>query len=143
MNQTIESTLRQRGYRMTPQREMIMETLFHANQHLTAEQIFEELQARTRALNIATVYRTLDLLVDEGLASRNDLGEDRIYYAASQHGPHIHLVCRQCGSVNESDHALLEPLGEMLMREYHFFADLGHLSIFGLCQDCHASTQAG
>lgn len=141
MNEKIKMTLRSLGYRMTPQREMIMETLFSANQHRTAEQIFEELQVRTRTLNIATVYRTLDLLVDEGLANRIDLGEDRIYYAASQHGPHIHLVCRQCGSVNESDYTLLEPLGEMLLREYHFLADLGHLSIFGLCKECQTSTQ--
>jgi Fur family ferric uptake transcriptional regulator len=142
MNEKIEITLRERGYRMTPQREMIMETLFRTNQHLTAEQIYEELHMRTRALNIATVYRTLDLLVDEGLASRVDLGEDRISYAASLHGPHIHLVCRQCGSVSESDHSLLEPLGKMLLREYGFTADLGHLSITGLCQQCLDSAQA-
>jgi len=142
MNEKIETTLRKRGYRMTPQREMITETLFRTTQHLTAEQIYEELRMRTRALNIATVYRTLDLLVDEGLASRVDLGEDRIYFAASQHGSHIHLVCRGCGSVSESDHSLLEPLGKMLRRKYGFYADLGHLSITGLCRECQASAQA-
>ncbi len=51
-------------------------------------------------MNIATVYRTLELLVEQGLASRIDLGEERVIYATYQHGPHIHLVCRQCGQVS-------------------------------------------
>ena len=141
MNVKIESTLRNRGYRMTPQREMIMETLFRAEKHISAEGIYEELQGRTRALNIATVYRTLDLLVEEGLACRNDLGEDRIYYSASNHGPHIHLVCRCCGSVDEADYNMVEPLEELINQEHNFIADLKHLSILGLCRECQLSSK--
>ena len=63
--------LRTRGFRITPQREMIIETLVRNNSHMAAEEIFGVLQKRTRALNIATIYRTLDLLVEEGLACRN------------------------------------------------------------------------
>jgi Fur family ferric uptake transcriptional regulator len=139
MNEKIETTLRERGYRMTPQREMIMEILFRIDEHISAEGIYEELHAHTKSLNIATVYRTLDLFVEEGLACRNDLGEDRILYSASIHGPHIHLVCRSCGSVNQADYTLVEPLEEMILREHDFKADLKHLSILGLCSNCQAS----
>ncbi|MCJ7717374.1 MAG: transcriptional repressor, partial [Anaerolineales bacterium] len=58
--QTIIDNLRQRGYRITPQREMIIEAIAHSPQHITAEEISEKLQEHTRAINIATVYRTLD-----------------------------------------------------------------------------------
>ena len=67
MQDKYETRLRARGYRMTPQREMIITALTSSDHHITAEEIFESLHERTRALNIATVYRTLDLLVEEGL----------------------------------------------------------------------------
>ena len=131
--------LRQRGYRITPQREMIIETLTSSNSHMAAEEIFEALQKRTRALNIATVYRTLDLLVDEGLACRNDLGSGHVVYTIQQHGPHIHMVCRHCGQVTEADYPLIEPLGEQLREHHGFKADLGHVSIFGVCSECSSN----
>ena len=60
---TLLETLRRRGYRITPQREMIIEVISSSGRHMTAEEIFKDVQGRTRAMNIATVYRTLDLLV--------------------------------------------------------------------------------
>ena len=55
--------LRRQGYRLTPQREMIVEAVAHAGRHVTAEEVHEQVRARTSAVNVATVYRTLDLLV--------------------------------------------------------------------------------
>jgi len=138
--QSIIENLRQRGYRITPQREMIIGAIAHSGRHMTAEEIFEEVQARTRATNIATVYRTLDLLVEEGLASRNDLGGLKVVYSAMQHGPHIHLVCRRCGQIIDADCHLLTSLGEQLQEQYSFSADLEHISIFGLCSKCQPSS---
>ena len=89
--------LRNRGHRLTPQREMIVQAVAHAGRHVTAEEIFEEVQAKTRAVNVATVYRTLDLLVELGLASRSDLGQGKATYSSHHHGHHCHLVCRACG----------------------------------------------
>ena len=80
-------SLRQRGYRITPQREMIIETIAHSEKHMSAEEVYAEVRKRTQATNIATIYRTLDMLWEEGLACRNDLGEGRIVYATLQHGP--------------------------------------------------------
>ena len=133
---TILNHLRRRGYRITPQREMIIQTIAHSEKHMSAEEIFAELSKRTQATNIATVYRTLEMLWEEGLACRNDLGEGVIVYATLEHGPHIHLVCRQCQRVIDADPQVLSPLGELFRERYNFKADLQHLSIFGLCQDC-------
>ena len=133
---TILDSLRQRGYRITPQREYVVDILAHAGRHMSAEEIFEQLQTRTQVTNISTVYRTLDVLWKEGLALRNDLSESKIVYATSEHGPHIHLVCRRCNHVIEADPDILASLGEVLNSEYRFNADLKHISIFGLCADC-------
>jgi Fur family ferric uptake transcriptional regulator len=128
--------LRSRGYRLTPQREMIIETLTLSDRHMTAEEIFEALSSRTSALNIATVYRTLDLLIEEGLACRNDLGTGQEYYANNRHGPHIHLVCRHCGEIIEAENPLIAPLKDHFQDQYGFAAELKHLSIFGVCAVC-------
>jgi len=133
---TIIDELRQRGFRITPQREMIVKSITHSERHMSAEEIFVEMQTRTQATNIATVYRTLDMLWEEGLACRNDLGEGRIVYAAFQHGPHIHLVCRYCNQIIDADPQVLGSLEDELSSQYDFAADLQHISIFGVCPDC-------
>jgi len=137
--QTFIETLRTRGFRITPQREMIIETIAHSGDHVNAEQVFAQIQKKTHSVNIATVYRTLELLVSEGLATRIDLGQGRIIYAAYQHGPHIHLVCRQCGQVINANQNLLLGLNEQLNEAYQFAADLEHISLLGLCSDCRAN----
>ncbi|MFN2160038.1 MAG: Fur family transcriptional regulator [Anaerolineales bacterium] len=136
MNESYESKLRSHGYRMTPQREMIIEILSQSEQHITAEEIYGTLQTRTRSLNIATVYRTLDLLVGLGLAFRNDLGCGKVFYAPKLHGPHIHLVCRRCGRVIDADSDLIAPLGPQILEKYGFTTDLKHVSFYGECQEC-------
>jgi Fur family ferric uptake transcriptional regulator len=134
--QTYIETLRSSGYRITPQREMIIEAIVHNGDHINAEQIFAHVQEKSRSVNIATVYRTLDMLVGEGLANRIDLGQGRVIYATYQHGPHIHLVCRQCGRVTDADQNLLISLNKQLNAEYQFAADLQHISVLGLCSHC-------
>jgi Fur family ferric uptake transcriptional regulator len=133
---TLIETLRQRGYRVTPQRQMIVEVIADSGRHMTVEEVFAAIQVRTRAVNIATVYRVLDLLVAEGLASRADLGDGRLVYATRRHGPHLHLVCRRCGRVIETDGCQIEPLGKELQERYGFAADLQHICLSGLCADC-------
>ena len=102
---TLIAELRKQGYRLTPQREMIVEAVAHAGRHVTVEDVYEQVQTRTNAVNVATVYRTLDLLVELGLVSKADLGEGRVTYASLHHGPHCHLVCRHCGHVIEVEAA--------------------------------------
>jgi Fur family ferric uptake transcriptional regulator len=115
---------------------MIVEAIAHSGHHINAEEVFAQVQERTSSVNIATVYRTLELLVEQGLASRIDLGEERVMYATYQHGPHIHLVCRQCGQVIDANQDMLSVLNHQLQSEYQFEADLQHISVVGLCSDC-------
>jgi len=138
---TILDNLRQRGYRITPQREHVVDILAHAGRHMSAEEIYAKLQERTRVSNISTVYRTLDVLWEEGFACRNDLSEGKIVYTTYLHGPHVHLVCRRCDQVIEAEPRVLSLLGDALQTKYGFIADLQHLSMFGLCADCESKNK--
>lgn len=134
--QTILNALRERGYRITPQREMVVGIIAHADRHMSAEEIYRVLSKKTQATNLATVYRTLDMLWKEGFACRNDLSEGKIFYATIKHGPHIHLVCRNCNKVIDADPKILRPLDQEFTSKYGFDADLLHISIFGICTKC-------
>jgi len=135
-SQKILDELRIRGYRITPQREMIVQAVAQSPRHITAEEIAEQLQQHTQVINIATVYRTLELLWQEGFACRNDLSEGKTVYATIEHGPHIHLVCRKCNRVIDADSRMLGSLVEDLQSNYGFNPDLDHISVFGICTDC-------
>jgi Fur family transcriptional regulator, ferric uptake regulator len=132
--------LRQRGVRITPQREMILDALAHGDGHMTAEVIFDQVKAHTRVINIATVYRTLELLVEAGLASRANLWDGRLVYATNQHGPHLHLVCRSCGTTVDADSDLLSSFVMHVKEQYQFLADWQHLSLQGTCHACQGKT---
>lgn len=136
--QTYIEILRTQGFRITRQREMIIEAIAHRGSHVNADDVFAIIRKRIQSVNITTVYRTLDLLVEQGLASRIDLGAGRVIYATYQHGPHMHLVCRQCGRVIDADQNLLLTLNKQLNRGYKFAADLQHISVLGLCNQCRA-----
>ena len=133
---TLIERLRQKGFRITPQRELIVDAIAHSQHHISAEQILEIVQQHTSAVNLATVYRTLEMLTAQGLVSRLDLGDGCVVYATSYHGPHVHLVCRLCGHVVDADHQITASLGQQLADQYHFWADLTHISILGVCNFC-------
>jgi len=128
--------LRENGYRITPQREMVISVIAHSGRHMTAEEVYAEVRGKTSSLNIATVYRTLDLLVENGLATRSDLGAGKTVYATGKHGPHIHLVCRQCGSVLEAEDLKVEYLLSDIMEKHGFDCSPRHFAIKGLCEKC-------
>jgi Fur family ferric uptake transcriptional regulator len=139
---TIIQDLRGMGYRITPQREMIIEAIAHDASHMTAEEVLEAVRDRSQAVSVSTIYRTLDFLVEKRLCSRTDLGGGCVVYATLQHGPHLHLVCRDCGQILDIEGSVLSDLGAHLLDRYGFCAELHHLSLFGVCQTCQAKPQS-
>jgi Fur family ferric uptake transcriptional regulator len=124
------------GYRLTPQRLMVLEIIAESTDHISAEDIYDRVRARYPHINISTIYRTLDLLNQLGLVTVTDMGDGRISYHYADKGHHHHLICHRCGTKLELDESLLGPLKKTLMKEYGFQADLRHLAIFGRCRDC-------
>lgn len=124
------------GYRLTPQRMMILEQVEAAEGHISAEEILKRILPRYPALNVSTVYRTLELLKAQGLVTETDMGDGIRRFHAITQAHHHHLVCRSCGKVTELDEGALLPLCQTLKREYGFKAEMHHLAIFGYCAHC-------
>jgi len=132
----IVSKLSEKGYRLTPQRMMILSAIENSDDHISAEEIYAQVLAKYPHVNISTVYRTLELLKQLGLVTETDLGGGRVRYHPADKGHHHHLVCTECGAIIDLDESLLASLESTLLREYKFSADLRHLAIFGRCANC-------
>jgi Fur family ferric uptake transcriptional regulator len=133
-------TLRERGYRLTPQREMILDVICAEDGHKTAEEIYQRVLARSPAVNLATVYRTLVLLRELGLVTAANLGGPAEFELAHDRSHH-HLVCQDCGASLSFDDHLLASLQMALERLYGFEADIEHLVIFGRCSECASASR--
>lgn len=134
--QELQETLRRAGQRLTPQRMMVLAALAEGEGHLTAEEIYELVRRGYPYVNLSTVYRTLDLLVDLGLVVDTDLGEGVRQFELVGGRPHHHLICRECGATIEIADEVLEPLRRRLREQYCFDARMDHFAIFGLCAEC-------
>lgn len=135
--------LSEKGYRLTPQRLMILSAIEGSRDHISAEEIYAQVAAKYPHVNISTVYRNLELLKRLGMVYEINLGEGRIRYHSEGRGHHHHLVCQNCGSVIDIDEATLSSLREALLRDYNFRAELRHVAIFGLCGDCRQKGSGG
>ena len=127
--------LRGKGYRLTPQRELILhavDTLGHA----TPDEVLAEVRKSSSALNVSTVYRTLEVLEELGLVRHAHLSDRAPTYHSVRDHEHFHLVCRNCQQVISVDPDVLQPLLTRLEDDHGFVADVGHLAVFGTCQEC-------
>ncbi|HEX9036975.1 MAG TPA: Fur family transcriptional regulator [Ktedonobacterales bacterium] len=140
-HESITARLRRLGVRVTPQRLFVLEALEVNGGHMTAEEIMQWASRRYPALNLATVYRTLDLLCGVGLVAQTDLGSGAASYELVGDSPHHHLACESCGGVIEMDEALLAGLRAEALRVYGFHANPRHLAIFGICDPCWNARQ--
>ncbi|ADU62903.1 MAG: transcriptional repressor [Pseudodesulfovibrio sp.] len=129
--------MRSNSLSLTPQRKAIVETFLESEGHFSAEQLYERVGRRMSDIGQATVYRTLKLLVDSGLADAFDLGEGvTLYEHRYGHEHHDHLVCLVCGRKVEIVDAAIERRQEALAVEYGFTLTRHRMFLFGLCPGC-------
>lgn len=131
-----EVILRGLGYRLTPQRLMIVEAVHDSDEHVSADDIFQKVLGVYPHINVSTVYRTLELLKELDLVTETDLGEGKVFYHWAEKGRHHHLVCQSCGSLVALEDSMLDSLQETIRERYGFQANLSHLALFGLCKQC-------
>lgn len=132
-----KSDLRQRGYRLTPQRQLVLEAV-DTLEHASPDEILTEVRKTASGVNISTVYRTLELLEELGLVSHAHLGHGAPTYHLADRHHHLHLVCRDCGTVIEADVSFAGALTDQLRSGFGFETDMKHFAIFGRCADCSA-----
>jgi len=135
---TIMKSLREVGYRLTPQRMLILSIIHDSPGHVTAEEIHRRVVQQYPYVDISTVYRTLHLLKRLHLLNETDFGGGRVEFELSEGERHHHLVCRRCGSATPVDDELIEPLRAELLKAHGFQADMEHFAIFGVCRACRA-----
>ncbi|MFN8487340.1 MAG: Fur family transcriptional regulator [Caldilineaceae bacterium] len=127
--------LRDRGFRVTPQRQMILDAICESGGHTTPEEIYERVHAKAPAVNLATVYRTVTFLSELRLITEMHVS-GKTYYEIAGEAPHHHLVCRKCGHTEQIDHATIAELFERIALEQQFKVETDHLALVGLCKHC-------
>jgi Fur family ferric uptake transcriptional regulator len=128
--------IRQRGFRVTPQRQMILEAVRSSKGHSSPEQVYNRVVKRAPALNRATVYRTLEFLAEQHLITSTDVGTGGKVYEIAEQEPHHHLVCEGCGKIEQVGHSIVERAFRQVEREHGFKIMSNHLALFGLCSEC-------
>ena len=137
--ETFLRELRERGFRMTPQREMVLSAMHETEGLATADDIYRRVQRVSNAVDISTVYRTLELLQEFSLVASVEGGDgQRSYELLAGHGRHAHLVCRKCGAVLGAEMEPFDALAETLRQCHGFSMDLENLTLAGQCAACAA-----
>jgi Fur family ferric uptake transcriptional regulator len=135
MDEDWRTVLREKGYRLTPQRELILGAVNRLH-HATPDEVLAEVRTHSSAVNISTVYRTLEVLEELGLVRHAHITDRAPTYHTVHEHEHFHLVCRKCRRVFSVDPDVMASVLTRLRAENDFEADVGHLTIFGTCGDC-------
>ena len=131
----LRAKLRDSGYRLTPQRELILAAVDRLG-HATPDEVLAEVRTHSSAVNASTVYRTLEVLEGLGLVRHAHLSDRAPTYHTVTDHEHFHIVCRNCQRVVSVDPHMLDTLAHGLREEHAFVIDVGHLTVFGHCEDC-------
>ena len=138
---TWDEELRSRGYRVTPQRQLVLEAVAKLG-HATPEEIAASVQQTAKAVNISTIYRTLELLDNLGLVTHTHLNHGAPTYHLASDADHVHLVCQDCGKVEQTSPDAIRPLVTALEDMHGFETNVAHLTVFGRCADCRGKGHA-
>jgi Fur family transcriptional regulator, ferric uptake regulator len=135
----VAKRLRSSGYRLTSQRQLVWDVLRRSDHHLTAEQIHQEVSKSAPDFNVASVYRTLTLLSELGLATEMHLGDGRGHWEVAHTDETIHLHCRVCRRVDHHEGELVTRIREHLHDpEHDFIPEEVDLVVHGVCATCAA-----
>ena len=133
----LEKYIRTRGGRVTRTRMQVAEVFFALGGHPAIEQLAAEVHARHPGIGNATIYRTMKLLCDSGLADMHRFGESFTRFEPVEPGGHHdHLICTRCGAIIEFGDETMERLQEAITRRHGFVMESHRLEIFGMCARC-------
>lgn len=130
--------LRAHAIRITPQRVAIAQAIDRMQGHFTADDVCAAVKRINPQVNLATIYRTLELLVSMDLATEAHLGGGSMHFALRTHADHHHALCRNCGESFEFDAHLLDSFQQEMRARYGFAPEAHHVVVFGLCSNCRS-----
>jgi Fur family ferric uptake transcriptional regulator len=139
MTEAPDATLRAGGYRITAQRQLVLQAVVDLR-HATPEQILSHVHRQAPGVNLSTVYRVLTVLEEVGLVRHAHIGTGSPTYHATEEDPHIHLVCRDCAGVQSVPISMAAALIADIDQATGFAADIGHAAIHGRCAQCRSGS---
>lgn len=139
LTERLQAALKERGQRWTEQRQIIVDVLAASDGHATGAELVERVHEQDPSATPSTVYRTLDLLEELGLARHHHGPDGRETYHLEETLEHGHLHCRGCGAEQELDAVAAAPIIQAIATATGFSTDLDHLSLQGLCRRCAAA----
>ncbi len=143
----LRSYVAQNGLKFTRQRELIADVFFKTGGHLKVEDLLEQVRAEDPQVSLATVYRTMKLLTDCGLAEPHRFHDGHVRYEPSEGDDehHDHLICTECGRIVEFFNPALEELQERIAADHGFTVHTHRMELYGACGDpasCEYNTDA-
>ena len=136
-SEILKTFLQDNKLRFTNQRKTILEVFLNNNGHVEVEALFLEIQKIDPSIGIATVYRTMNLLVECGLARENALSKGHKTFEKLYHqSHHDHLICTQCNKIVEFEHPLIEKYQLEVCQTHGFNLHQHQMEIYGICSDC-------
>ena len=127
--------LRSRGSRVTSSRRILLEVLFAADGHMSAEELADAVQTRAPDVHLSTIYRNLEELEHLGVISHSHLGHGPSSYLLASHA-HAHFICADCGKMIEAPEEMFRGLARSAREHLGFAIDPKHFAILGRCADC-------
>lgn len=134
----LQDSLRQRGYRLTPQRALVLEAVTELG-HATPEDVHQWIRERADGVSLSTVYRALELLEGLDLVKHAHLTHGSPTYHPASAAEHVHAVCRSCDAVTPLPPSVVADTLARLRDDIGFEADVSHLTIHGVCRECASS----
>src|SRR5438128_1622538 len=137
--------IQKRGLKRTAQRDLILDIFLRTEAHLSSEDLYRLVQKDDPSIGQTTVYRTLKLLTEAGLAREVRFGDGRTHYEHNyKHQHHDHMICSECGRIIEFFSAELEAIQDAMAAKHRFEVTQHLLRIIGVCAECRrAMKEAG
>ena len=130
------------GLRRTDQRDLILEIFLSTEDHLTSEDLYSIVQKKDPTVGLTTIYRTLKLLTEAGLAREVRFGDNKTYYEHHyNHEHHDHMICTHCGKVIEFFSPDIEDLQDQMADKFGFRPTHHSLRLWGICAHCQPTAQ--
>jgi Fur family ferric uptake transcriptional regulator len=126
-----------KGLKSTSQRDIILNSFLSSDRHQTIEELYLNLRAKHPKIGYATVYRTLKLFAEAGIAKEIHFGDGQTRYEHVAEGEHHdHLVCTRCGAIVEFENETIEKLQDDVATAHGFLIETHKLELYGICAKC-------
>lgn len=130
------------GLKSTRQRDLVVKTFFQATGHVSIEELYRQVRKKDPKVGLVTVYRTLKLLREAGLAEERRFGDRHALYE-KQSSHHDHLICTHCGKIVEFENDAIEEMQDDVARKYGFAILFHKHELYGLCKECRSPAAKG